>query len=71
MEFFAYLLEEYAEHKQTTAPNILKSWDETLLFGSLSLTEYILEKYFLYHIEAIENAFIDIDSLLATGKPAY
>jgi len=71
MEFFAYLLEEYAEYKQSLAPEILKVWDETELFGKMTLTEYILEKYFIYHIEAIENAFRDIDHLIATGKPLY
>ena len=31
----------------------------------------ILEMYELYHSEAIENAFTDLDSLIKTGKPAY
>lgn len=48
--FFSFLLEEYAEHKQTTAPKVLKIWDKVILFGKMSLTEYILEKYFIYHI---------------------
>ena len=25
----------------------------------------------LYHVEAIENAYMDLDSLIATGKPAW
>ena len=37
--FFTYLLESYAQHKNTTA--------------------------------AIENAYMDLDSLIATGKPAW
>jgi len=71
IEFFSFLLEEYAQHKETTAPEVLKQWDNEILFGKMSLTEYILEKYFIYHIEAIENAFNDIDHLIATGKPLY
>lgn len=35
------------------------------------LTDYIYNMYELYHIEAIENAFMDIDSLIETGKPAW
>ena len=71
MEFFSFLLEEYAEYKNMTAPEILKIWDKTVLFEKLTLTNYILEKYFVYHIEAIENAFKDIDHLLETGRPLY
>ena len=71
VEFLCFLLEEYAEYKRTTAPEVLKIWDETLLFDKISLTNYILEKYFIYHIEAIENAFKDIDHLIETGRPLY
>ena len=71
VEFLSFLLEEYAEYKRTTAPEVLKIWDGTFLFGKISLTDYILEKYFIYHIEAIENAFKDIDHLIETGKPLY
>lgn len=71
LEFFSFLLEEYAEHKKTTAPEVLNIWDNEILFGKMSLTEYILEKYFIYHIESIENAFKDIDHLVETGKPLY
>ena len=71
LAFFSFLLEEYADYKNTTAPEVLKTWDATVLFEKMTLTEYIMEKYFVYHIEAIENAFKDIDSLIATGKPLY
>ena len=71
LEFFSFLLEEYADYQNTTAPEILKIWDETVVFEKMTLTEYIMEKYFVYHIEAIENAFKDIDSLIATGRPLY
>ena len=71
LAFFSFLLEEYSEYKNSTAPEVLKTWDATVLFEKMTLTEYIMEKYFIYHIEAIENAFKDIDSLIATGKPLY
>ena len=70
-EFFSFLLEEYAEHKNTTAPEVLSVWDKEILFEKMSLTEYIFEKHFIYHIESIENAFKDIDHLIETGRPLY
>ncbi len=65
MEFFIFLLESYAGYKNTTADKILKMWDE------LKLTDFIYEMYEMYHTEAIENAFMDIDHLVKTGKPAW
>jgi hypothetical protein len=53
--FFAYLLEKYAEYKNTTAPEILKKWEET------GLIDYINAMYEQYHTERLENAFEDID----------
>lgn len=63
--FFAYLLESYAKYKDTTAGNILGILDEKKLTG------FIYNMYELYHTEAIENAFRDIDSLIATGQTAW
>lgn len=55
MEFFIFLLEHYADHKNTTADKVLKSWDE------LELTDFIYNMYEMYHSERLENAFDDID----------
>lgn len=55
MEFFIFLIEQYAEYKNTTADEILKLWDQ------LELTDFIYDMYELYHIECLENAFEDID----------
>ena len=63
--FFVYLLESYAAHKDMTAEDVLHLLDEK------NLTDFVYGMYDLYHVEAIENAFRDIDSLLATGLPAY
>ena len=59
MEFFIFLIENYAEYKNTRADKVLKLWDK------LKLTEFIYDMYELYHIERLENAFEDIDRLVA------
>lgn len=58
MEFFAFLMEQYAQYKNTTADKILRQLDE------LNLTDYVFNMYEMYHIEALENAFADIDKLI-------
>ena len=35
------------------------------------LTDFVYKMYDLYHVEAIENAYMDLDSLIATGQPAW
>ncbi len=65
MEFFIYLLENYASYKGTSADLVLREWDEK------NLTDFVYDMYQIYHTEAIENAYMDIDSLLSTGKPAW
>lgn len=59
MEFFIFLLENYAEYKKTTADKIMELWDK------LKLTDFIYDMYERYHIERLENAFEDIDRLVA------
>lgn len=63
--FFTYLIESYAVYKNTTADEIMKILDEK------ELTDFIYDMYEIYHSEAIENAFTDIDSLILTGKTAW
>ena len=65
MDFFIFLLEQYAAFKHTTADKVLQEWDEH------EITEWIFNNYELYHCEALENAFQDIESKLTTGKPAW
>lgn len=62
MTFFMYLTERYAEYKGTTSGVILSTWD------ALGITEKIYSLYELYHTEAIENAFADIDRLVEEKK---
>lgn len=64
-DFFIYLIEKYAEYKNKTAPQVLKEWDEK------HLTDFIYDMYEIYHVERLENAFKDIDTLIATGKCAW
>lgn len=58
MEFFTFLLEQYAHYKNTTADKILRQLDE------LNLTDYVFNMYEMYHVEALENAYADIDKLI-------
>lgn len=55
--FFIYLLERYADAKESTAEKILDTWN------TLDLTDFIYDMYEMYHIERIENAFEDIERL--------
>lgn len=62
MEFFTFLMEQYAHYKNTTADKILRQLDE------LKLTDYVFNMYEMYHSETLENAFVDIDKLIKSKK---
>ena len=64
-DFFVYLLEHYANYKNTTAEKILKILDEK------ELTDYVYDMYEIYHSESLDNEFNDIDSLIEKGKTAW
>ncbi len=57
-KFFIYLIERYAKYKDKTADQVLKEWDK------LELTDFIYDMYEIYHIERLQNAFDDIDTLI-------
>ena len=63
-DFFMYLIERYAAYKKTSADRILALWD------GLSLTDFIYDLYELYHCERLQNAFDDIDTLIAERQAA-
>lgn len=65
MKFFLFLIERYAQHKEKPTGEVLKEWD------AHGITQKIFDGYWEYHTERIENAFEDIDSLLATGSHAW
>ena len=58
MKFFIYLIEHYAAYKNMGADEVLKKLDE------LELTDLAYNMYDIYHQEAIENAYKDIDKLI-------
>lgn len=57
-EFFIYLLENYAFYKKTTADKVLNKLIE------LNLLNKIYNNYEFYHIDSLENAYNDIDTLI-------
>ena len=59
ISFFVYLLEKYAEYKNTDAQSMLSALDRA------DMTDYAMKMYPMYHTERIENAFADIDSKAA------
>ena len=63
--FFVFLLENYACAKNRRTSEVLLEWDER------GITQEVFNCWFIYHQEALTNAFDDIDSLLATGKHIY
>jgi len=65
MKFFLFLIERYANHKERLTGDVLREWD------AKGLTQEIFDGYWQYHQEAIQNAYHDIDSLIATGKHAF
>ena len=58
MEYFVYLIEQYAAYKNRPTGDIMKEWDK---FG---VTDLIYDMYERYHVERIENAFEDIDDMI-------
>jgi hypothetical protein len=59
MEFFSFLMEQYAAYKGTTANKILAQLE------AKKQTDFVYSMYERYHTEAIENAFEDLDKILA------
>ena len=65
LRFFIFLIERYAYEKQRPTADVLREWDEH------GVTQEIYDGYWIYHQESLENAYKDIDSLVATGEHAY
>ncbi|MDR0285802.1 MAG: DUF3791 domain-containing protein [Propionibacteriaceae bacterium] len=64
LRFFIYLLERYGASKGVSGGEMLAQLD------AKGLTEFVISLYDLYHVERLENAFADLDELLAHGLPA-
>ena len=58
MDFFIYLIENYAAYKNIGADEVLNKLEE------LNLSDFIYNMYERYHQEAIENAYKDIDKII-------
>ena len=58
MEFFIFLIENYASYKQKGANEIINEFDK------LNITDIIYNMYEKYHQESIENAYEDIDKII-------
>jgi hypothetical protein len=56
--FFIYLIERYAAHLGVTADVVYRR------LADKGLVDYAIGMYELYHVEAIENAFADLDRRL-------
>ena len=65
MKFFLFLIERYAQFKGRPTGEVLQEWDRK------GITQEIYDGYWQYHQEAIQNAYLDIDSLTATGRHAF
>ena len=64
-QFFIYLLERYAAHLGVSADIAYRRLLQK------NLVDYAVNMYELYHVEAIENAFADLDRKLSgTQKTA-
>lgn len=57
-EFFIYLIEHYAEYKESSADVVLENWKK------LEIDDLIYEMYEIYHCERLENAYEDIDRII-------
>lgn len=65
MRFFIYLLEHYAAYKNKKTREVLKEWE------ACGVIQKIYDGYWEYHTECLENAYMDIDSLVQTGNRAW
>ena len=64
MDFFMYLIEQYAAFKQRPTGDVMREWD------ALGITELIYDMYERYTVERIENAFEDIDEMVRERRNA-
>ena len=65
MKYFLFLIERYADHNSRSTGDVLREWDDK------GITQEIYDGYYTYQQEALENAYMDVDSLVATGKHAW
>lgn len=62
MRFLVFALEYYRQAKGFTGPEVAD------LFKTHGLSQYVLDNYYLFHIESPDLMVADIDFFVATGK---
>jgi hypothetical protein len=62
IDFFIYLIERFGASRGQTGADALAELDQA------GLTDFVISMYDLYHVERLENAFADIEDLLANGR---
>lgn len=62
MRFLVFALEYYRQAKGLTGPEVAD------LFKTHELSQYVLDNYYLFHIESPDLMVADIDSFVATGR---
>ena len=62
LKFFIFLLEKYAYDKNIPTADIFRELEKK------NLVQEVYDGYEVYHTERIENAYEDMEHLLATGK---
>ncbi len=60
--FFIYLIERFAEHRGESAAETYSHLEQA------GLLDYAENMYELYHVEALDNAFADLDHRLDTAE---
>ncbi|MDR1265330.1 MAG: DUF3791 domain-containing protein [Propionibacteriaceae bacterium] len=63
LDYFIFLIERYGQARGQTGAEVLARLD------AAGLTQFVIDMYDLYHVERTENAFADLDDLLANGLP--
>ncbi len=63
MRFLVFAMEYYRNAKGLTGPEVAD------LFAKRGLSQFVLDNYFLYHIESPDLMVQDLDAYLETEKP--
>ena len=58
MEFFIFLIEHYSDYKNKNAKEVMEE------LKKYNLVDRVFDGYEFYHIERLENAYEDIDTLI-------
>ena len=66
MTYLVFAIEYYRQAKGLTGPQVAD------IFAKKELSQFVLDNYFLYHIESPDLMVADIDRFLETGmRPEF